>query len=112
MANHGCSITACMVVAKIHGGGVCSGTENNPRYVVAIQYGCAFLLRIELYSKPLWLAAIGPFAITRPHKIMDCAWAQNEEAHGGARDIRGGPGGGRTAVEVGPTPWRADKCCS
>ena len=91
MANNGCRTTACMVVAKTLGGGL-PGTENNRRYVVVIQYRCAVLLMIKLYSKPLWSAAIRPFAIARSHKIMDRAQAQNDEAHGGARDIRGGPG--------------------
>jgi len=35
---------------------------------------------------------IRPFAITRSHNIMDGAGAQNYEAHGGNRDIPGGPG--------------------
>ena len=68
MANHGCSITACMVVAGILWGRVCPGTENNRPYVVAIQYRRAFLLMIELYSKSLQIAAAGPFAIARSHK--------------------------------------------
>ena len=111
MANHGCSITACMVVAKIHGGGVCPGAENNRRYVVAIQYGRAFLLMIELYSKPLWIAAIEPFAITRPTRSWTAPGRKTMKLMA-VPVISGVVLGGRTAVEVGPTPWRADKCCS